>query len=104
MAKRSAIPWTPRAITPGSLGGNGPRPLNVHLCPSCERARDAGGTIRSAVLDRVDPGRALRRHVPHEPDLNGVRGWAVVGGKPNAEPWAHLDLDRLRDLLERRDY
>jgi hypothetical protein len=37
--------------------------------------------MRSAVLDVIDPGRALRRHLPHEPDVHGVRGWAGAGGK-----------------------
>lgn len=105
MAKRSATPWTPRTITPGSLSRNGPRPLSVHPCPACDQARGAGGGIRSAEFDRVDPGRALRRHVPYDPDVKGVRGWAVAGGKrPKTALWAHLDLDGLRSLLERRDY
>lgn len=103
-AKRAAKPWTPHSMSPVALGGNGPTTLHVHLCPSCEAIREAGGTMRSAVLNLADPGREMRRHVPHEPDVNGVRGWAVVGGKPNAEPWAHLDLDGLRSMLERRDY
>jgi hypothetical protein len=104
MAKRTAKPWTPHNIAPAGLGGNGPRALRVHLCPTCESARDAGGSMRSAVLDRVDPGREMRRHGPHEPEVQGVRGWALVGGTPNAEPWAHLDLDGLRAVLAGRDY
>jgi len=105
MAKRSAKPWTPHTMSPLSLGGNGPRPLSVHFCPTCERAHADGGSMRSAVLDLIDPGRAMRRRRPYEPDVNGVRGWAALGARrPNAEPWAHLDLDGLRALLASGDY
>lgn len=104
MAKRSAKPWTPHSMTPASLGGNG-RTMAVHLCPTCERIRDDGGSMRSSVLDLIDPDRALRRRVPYEPDVHGVRGWAVAGGgRSNAAPWAHLDLDGLRALLASGDY
>lgn len=105
IAKRSAKPWTPHSMSPASLGGVGPRSLAVHLCPSCERIHDDGGSMRSAVLDIIDPDRALRRRVPHEPDVQGVRGWAVAGGtRPNPAPFAHLDLDGLRALVARGDY
>jgi hypothetical protein len=102
-AKRSARPWTPHNNLPTGLGGHDPHTRNVHLCPSCESARDA--PMQTAVLDLIDPGREMRKHVPYEPDLRGVRGWAVSGRiRPNAEPWAHLDLDSLRTLLARRVY
>ncbi len=104
MAKRTAEPWTPHTMSPASLGGVGPHSLAVHLCPTCERIREDGGSIRSAVLDLVDPGRRLRRRRPYEPEVNGVRGWAVMGGRPNAAPFAHLDLDGVRELLESADY
>lgn len=102
MAKRSAKPWTPHSIAPAGLGGNGPRRLAVHLCPTCEREHTDGGSMRSAVLAVIDPDRAMRRRVPYEPD---VHGWAVTGRKrPNAEPWTHLDLDGLRAILASGDY
>ncbi|TCJ29011.1 hypothetical protein E0W80_01920 [Microbacterium sp. PI-1] len=104
VAKRSATPWTPHTMSPGTLGGVGPHPLAVHLCPMCERIREDGGSMRSAVLDIIDPDRVLRRRVPHEPNVEGVRGWAVIGGRPNAAPWAHLDLDGLHALVARGDY
>lgn len=61
--------------------------------------------MQTVVLDLIDPGREMRQHLPYEPDLRGVRGWADSGRKrPNAEPWAHLDLHALRALLARHDY
>ncbi|GAA1147681.1 hypothetical protein F6W69_11625 [Microbacterium oxydans] len=104
LAKRTAKPWTPHDLSPVSLGGVG-RPMQAHLCPTCERAREFGDSMSSAVLDLIDGDRAMRRRVPHEPDLDGVHGWAVSGHEhPNTEPWAHLDLDGLRMLLARADY
>jgi hypothetical protein len=46
----------------------------------------------------------MRRRRPYEPEVNGVRGWAVAGGRPNAAPFAHLDLDGARALLASADY
>lgn len=104
MAKRTATPWTPHDLYPASLGGVG-RQMRAHLCPTCERAREFGDSMASAVLDLIDGDRAMRRRVPYEPDLDGVHGWAVSGHEhPNMEPWAHLDLDGLRTLLARADY
>jgi hypothetical protein len=103
IAKRSAKPWTPHKIMPTGLGGHDAQTRNVHLCPGCESATDA--PMQTAVLDLIDPGREMRKHVPYEPELRGVRGWAVSGRiRPNTEPWAHLDLDGLLTLLARRDY
>lgn len=103
-AKRTARPWTPHTMSPISLGGVGPRTLAVHLCPTCERIREDGGSMRSAVLDIIDPDRELRRRVPHAPNLDGVHGWAIVGGQPNGAPWAHHDLTSLRALIASADY
>lgn len=59
--------------------------------------------MHSAVLGVIDPDRLLRRRMPGEPDVQGVRGWATAGdGRPNEAPWAHLDLLGLRDILARR--
>lgn len=104
MAKRTAKPWTPHTMSPASLGGVGPNSLTVHLCPTCERVREGGGSMRSAVLDLIDPDRLMRRRRPYEPEVNGVRGWTVAGGRPNAAPFAHLDLDGLHALLASADY
>lgn len=106
MAKRTAKPWTPHNIGTASLGGSpSPRNLDVHLCPTCESVREDGGSMRSAVLDLIDPGRLMRRRRPYEPEVNGVRGWAVAGGsEANSTPFAHLDLDGLHALLVSSDW
>lgn len=99
LAKRSAKPWTPYSVREGV------HTMTGHLCPVCERIHEDGGSMRSAVLSVIDPDRLLRRRVPGEPDVQGVRGWATAGdGRPNEAPWAHLDLLGLRDILARGDY
>lgn len=105
---RWAPPWTARSLGPASLGGVGGNALAEHLCPACEAAyadpvpSDAG-ILASALLAAVDPDRRLRR--TSDPDLRGLRGWAVTGlAQPNPEPWAHVDLDALRRLLEGHDW
>lgn len=77
----------------------------MHLCPTCERYLTNGETMRAALLDAVDSDRAMRRQNPYEPELRGVRGWAVANrAKPNAEPWAHVGLNDLRALLAVGDW
>jgi hypothetical protein len=98
LAKRSAKPWRPHSVREGVH-------TTGHLCPTCERIRADGGSMRSAVLGVIDPDRLLRRRMPGEPDVQGVRGWATAGdGRPNEAPWAHLDLLGLRDILARGDF
>lgn len=103
-AKRTARAWVAHSIAPASLGGNGPALLDRHLCPTCEAIRADGGVMLDSLLMAVDPDRAMRSRRPFDPELRGVRGWAVTGRKPNREPWQHTDRDGLRHLLESGDY
>jgi hypothetical protein len=92
MAKRTAKAWAP--VTFHGFRG--------HLCPTCQRYSDEGRGMHGALLDHADPGRAIRRRHPYEPDVQGVRGWAETPGvQPSREPWAHVDLDHLRAILTR---
>ncbi|MET4157950.1 hypothetical protein [Agromyces sp. PvR057] len=109
-AARWQTPWTAHSMSPGGLGGSGPRNLDVSLCMTCEAFHaDPFGTgpgpMGSALLEYVDPGRVLRGGTPHEPEPRGVRGWAVSGRtEPNATPWAHLDVDGLRESIRGYDW
>lgn len=94
MAKRTAEPWTP-------LTANG---ASGHLCPTCERYDATGQDMRAALLDYADPGRKFRRRRPYPPEPHGAQPWSRVPGRPNAEPWAHIDLDGLRDQLANGDW
>lgn len=94
-AKRTAAPWTPKTL----------RGCRGHLCPTCARYRDDGEPMGAALLDIADADRSLRRRSPRSPDVRDLRGWAEMPGtRPNAEPWAHVDLAGLRALIASADW
>lgn len=111
-AQRSA--WRPLTAASGSLGG--PRaPFSVagHVCPPCSEALASVGAVGPTALER-----ALAEHLPDAVaqrfraalaqmvgTVPGLVGWGALvyaarrrgteSPRPNAEPWAHLDLSEL---------
>lgn len=91
-------------VDPSALGGSGPEAVDGHVCPSCDSAIDAAGGIgqgamRRAVLDRL----GVPRHDRTIGEVDGLRAWAatLAGSAPNRDPWAHVQLDYLRELAQR---
>lgn len=93
-------------VRPASLGGSGRRePVDGYACPACWPAIRAQGGVLGlpaataalfAFLDyeRVGFGAHLREGI--------ATPWVALrpDTPPNREPWAHLDLDRLRRSLD----
>lgn len=105
LARRLGLEVT--RVFPAALGGSGGGLRLVHLCPTCEASHaetgaDGLGAMSDAVLAYVDPERRGRRgYGAEKPSLGGVLGWAATGLPPNLTPWAHHDLEGLREGLER---
>lgn len=81
----------------------GRRPARPPL-PRVQSVRDeaaAVGVVTDALLAYVDPKRRGCWPRGDVPSVSGVIGWAVTDRAPNAEPWAHVDVEKLRAGLER---
>lgn len=102
---RADTVWTETSTDPETVGGRiSPTPLYGVVCPRCDRAIDTARSVgqsalRVSVLDylRVDLGP---RWDAIAPDFNVV-AWGVLPSRvtPNTEPWGHVDLAALRELL-----
>jgi hypothetical protein len=105
MARHGDTPWRETTVNASVLGGGGGS-LSGHLCPACQSAQDDAGShmLDAAILAVVDRDRAIRRKRPYAPTVNGARGWAVTGRKPNRKPFGHLNLDSLRASLLSGDW
>ncbi|PRB04605.1 hypothetical protein CQ047_16580 [Microbacterium sp. MYb72] len=105
MARHGDKPWRETTVNASVLSGVGGS-VTGHLCQPCQAAQDDAGShmLDAAILAVVDPDRAIRRKRPYAPTVNGARGWAVTGRKPNRKPFGHLNLDGLRTSLLSGDW
>lgn len=100
-ARRPELAWT--GVPSGAYAGG-------HLCASCAGAVDfTGGTlgpsaVEQAVLEVVDPDRAMRRKRPNDPQLHGLSMWADAGDLPAPTRFAFLNTDALVELLTFGDW
>lgn len=98
-----------RLAEPGQLGGRiRPEPLKGYLCPVCRDSVQAtGGSVGMSAMER-----AVLKHLGYRvaggriESWPAVRAWAALrpGTKPNAAPWAHLDLSAVARGLDSAPY
>ncbi|UMG94157.1 hypothetical protein [Nocardioides sp. TF02-7] len=113
-----AVAWRPLSTSAANLGGpRGPVRVTGHVCPPCDDALASVGAVGPTALERAlaehltATGResaaqrfraALAQTVGKVPGLTGwgalfytARARNVAPPRPNAAPWAHLDLSEL---------
>lgn len=67
------------------------------LCAACATVKASGGLTHEAVWEAIDGDHAIRRRIPHRPDLTGVRPWSRDSGG-DGTPWSHLGgVEALRE-------
>jgi hypothetical protein len=92
--------WTLHTVSQAALGGRGSGEVSGALCPACEDSIEWVGTPGPTAMERAfRAARGLPPSFNNEPTLSGLVGWGALPGRvrPNAEPWAHLDIPE--DLL-----
>lgn len=105
LARHGDAPWRATAAN-GSVLGGARGSVSGHLCPACQVAQDEAGShmLDAAIMAVIDPDGAIRRKRPYAPEVQGARAWGVTGRKPNRAPFAHLDLDGLRESFMLGDW
>ncbi|MFD0806147.1 hypothetical protein ACFQ0K_08630 [Nocardioides caeni] len=110
--------WRTLSASPGNLGGQrGPARVTGHVCPPCSEALDSVGAVGPTALERAlaehltatgreAAAQRLRAALAHAVGrVPGLTGWGALvyaararhatPPRPNAQPWAHLDLSEL---------
>lgn len=98
-----AAVWEPHTISLRTLGGPSTGRTAGHLCPPCEAAVEAVGSIGVAAMARAltthlrESGRAeagsLLDGAARRDELTGLAGHAAVERAPSRTPWEHVDLE-----------
>ncbi|GAB3797987.1 hypothetical protein GCM10028798_09840 [Humibacter antri] len=109
---RDAAPWgTMRSGQAATLGGRGrPEPLRGYLCPACSASMErhsatalGKNALEWAVFDylnvTVKIGQADYFGRDRVTIGRGLQAWCVTGCEPSDKPWAHVDLESLRNSL-----
>lgn len=95
--------WTLMSADSATIGGR-PQPdtLDGVVCPRCDVAIDrAQGVGQQAMALSVRDLLGMPPHLRSLEHIDGLIGWAALttGTPPNAEPWAHIDLTRIRESV-----
>jgi hypothetical protein len=92
--------WVEMSADAVTLGGpDAPDMIDGCVCPRCDQAIDrAEGVGQSAMRLSVLDLLGVPAHLFTVSQIDGLRAWAVMPGvRPNATPWAHVDLSALRE-------
>ncbi|WP_336628281.1 MULTISPECIES: hypothetical protein [unclassified Microbacterium] len=94
--------WTLMSADSATIGGRPmPDTLDGVVCARCDAAIDrAQGVGQQAMALSVRDLLGMPRYLRSLEHIDGLIGWAALpkGARPNAEPWAHIDLSQIREL------
>ena len=97
--------WGPRyTVQPSNVGGR-PQPDDIagYLCPRCRTAVASCAMGLTAMEQSIIEFTGIKMHLPGDVEIPWLIAWAALpeGTPPHRTPWAHIDLEKLRDQLER---
>ncbi len=95
--------WTLMSADSATIGGRPmPDTLDGVVCARCDAAIDrAQGVGQQAMALSVRDFLGMPHFLRSLEHIDGLIGWAALpkGTRPNAEPWAHIDLTLIRESV-----